>query len=511
VLVPLAPLRAQTGDRCFEETGYCISGRIRDYWERNGGLRVFGYPLTPQREEQVEGQPYQVQWFERHRLELHPENQPPYDVLLGRIGVETLEQQGRDWRDFAVETPGGRRCLTFDQTPHAVCGQMLDAWRASGLNLDGQPGISDAESLALFGLPVSPVRTEEIEGQPYQVQWFERARFELHPENQPPYNVLFGLLGRSVLTYAGDTPTPQASERLAFTAPAANGNQQIALVNADGTGLTMLTDGSAYDVFPAWSPDGTQLAFSSNRDAPPAGRTSQEDIYVMNADGSNMRRLTDADGEDSCPEWSPDGTKIAFLSTRETVGLGQIYVMDADGSNEMRVSTDRAGCPTWTPDGTGLTYVDGESNPWRIYVVRLDGSEQTLWRDQQISGPVWSPDGTQLAFDRHDGIVLIDADGSNDRFLTVGSFPAWSPGSTRIAYTSYVTGQGQIHSIMADGTRDVRLTGPGFPGYMPVWSPSGSQIAFMQGASNNPSIVVVSADGIRTVEVARGRDPQWQP
>ena len=73
---------AQRGERCFAETGYCISGRIREFWEQNGGLRVFGYPITPLQTETIEGRSLQVQWFERARLELHPTNRRPYDVQL---------------------------------------------------------------------------------------------------------------------------------------------------------------------------------------------------------------------------------------------------------------------------------------------------------------------------------------------------------------------------------------------------------------------------------------------
>lgn len=188
---------AQTDQRCFPETGFCIAGRIRQFWEQNGGLPVFGYPITAQQEEAIEGQPFQVQWFERNRLELHPENARPYDVLIGRLGVNRLEQQERDWFTFPKSEPQDG-CRFFAETGHNMCGDILAAWRASGLEFDGQPGTSEAESLALFGLPLSDVQTEEIEGQPYQVQWFERARFELHPENAPPYNVLLGLLGNEV-------------------------------------------------------------------------------------------------------------------------------------------------------------------------------------------------------------------------------------------------------------------------------------------------------------------------
>jgi sugar lactone lactonase YvrE len=198
---------AQQDEQCFPETGFCVSGRIRQYWTQNGGLPVFGYPIGPQLEETIEGRAIQVQWFERTRLELHPENQAPYDVLLGRIGVETLERQGRDW--FAFPRSEARAdCQFFAETGHNVCGAILQAWRASGLELDGRRGVSAAESLALFGLPLSDEQTETIEGREYSVQWFERGRFELHPENQPPNNVLLGRLGAELRGSRGQYVLP---------------------------------------------------------------------------------------------------------------------------------------------------------------------------------------------------------------------------------------------------------------------------------------------------------------
>jgi uncharacterized lipoprotein YbaY len=205
-------LAAQERERCFAETGYCISGRIREYWEQNGGLAVFGLPLGPQQALTTEGGAIQAQWFERHRLELHPENPAPYDVLLGRLGVDRLAQQGRDWQSFPRPDPAeagdAERCRLFSETGHVVCDAFLQAFRAYGLSFPGRAGVTYEESLALFGLPISAPMTETIDGKEYTVQWFERARFELHPENQPPYNVLFGRLGAELGGGAGSGGQP---------------------------------------------------------------------------------------------------------------------------------------------------------------------------------------------------------------------------------------------------------------------------------------------------------------
>jgi hypothetical protein len=207
--------QAQSGERCFAETGFCVSGRLLQYWEQNGGLPVFGLPITPQREETIGDWTGQVQWFERNRLELHPENAPPYDVLLGRLGAEFVASSGGP--PPRQEPRDG--CTYFDETGYNVCGAFLAYWSASGLDL-GEPGISPAESLALFGLPLTgEFEATLADGTTHVVQWFERARFELHPENAPPYNVLLTRLGADVVGEPEVQPgTPAVDENAAIEA-----------------------------------------------------------------------------------------------------------------------------------------------------------------------------------------------------------------------------------------------------------------------------------------------------
>lgn len=203
-LMPVAYVSA--APRCFPETNQCLDGRVRQYWEQNGGLPVFGFPIAAQAPEQNldTGQTYATQWMERNRFESHPENKAPYDVLLGRLGDDRLRQLGRDWQKEPRESGQKAGCLWFEQTGHNVCNQsgsigFRTYWETHGLEFDGQPGTSYAESLALFGLPLTEPKVELNTSRDRVVtQWFERARFEYHPNKPAEFKVLLGLLGNEV-------------------------------------------------------------------------------------------------------------------------------------------------------------------------------------------------------------------------------------------------------------------------------------------------------------------------
>jgi hypothetical protein len=183
--------------RAFAETGHQVCGRMLEYWQQNGGLAVFGFPISDEAAQTIEGRQVQAQQFERNRLELHPENPRPYDVLLGRLGADRLAARKVDWQKFPRADSGAAHY--FAATGQAIAPEFWEYWSAHGLEFDGQAGTSTAESLALFGLPLSPPLMEQsaTDGSTYLTQYFERARFEYHPENAgTPYVVLLGLLGR---------------------------------------------------------------------------------------------------------------------------------------------------------------------------------------------------------------------------------------------------------------------------------------------------------------------------
>lgn len=200
-------VQPQTNKRCFSETGHCISGRILEFWAQNGGASIFGYPLGPLQEEFIEGKRLKVQWFEHSRLDLHPGNPRPKDILVGRLGIEQLESSNRD----VVILPGvdqpKKGCQFFEDTGYNLCPPFLKYWKNNGIELSGVSGTSDEESLALFGKPISKVKIETIDSKSYTVQWFERARLQYLSENQPP-EILLGALGSELFPLMPATDKP---------------------------------------------------------------------------------------------------------------------------------------------------------------------------------------------------------------------------------------------------------------------------------------------------------------
>jgi len=494
---------AQQSERCFPETGHCIDERIREYWEQNGGLPVFGYPITPQRPEAIEGQPIEAQWFERNRLELHPENQPPYDVLLGRLGVDVLAQQGRDWQHFPTAEPEGT-CRYFVATRHFVCDAFLEYWQSNGLELDGQPGFTEAENLALFGLPLSDMRLETLhDGQQYQVQWFERARFEWHPEQEPPYQVQLGLLGSELRS----EPTTQ---RIALTLFRSE-KSDVYLIHVDGTGLVNLTNDpiGAGAGGPSWSPDGQRIAFSSSRGG-------NSDIYTIHPDGSNLVQLTTSEQDEVAPRWSPDGKYMLFqVRVRPNAPYAQqydIFVMATDGSNTSQIASGVN--PVWSPDSRRILYENPTSRDGIIHIINADGTDN---RDL-VNGfaPSWSPDSTRIAFQHRDQIYTVDPNGSDIELIADGSSPDWSPDGTTIAFVPS-SPEGRTISVMdPDGTNKRALTEHG-DHLHPRWSPDGHYITFTRGTTfgmDGGALLVMNADGSNEVSLAFiGRVPQftWEP
>ena len=234
VLLGMLPVVASAQDNCetYPDTGYQVCGRFQTYHAANGGLPVFGMPVSDTFEETRfgTGETYSVQYFERERLEYHPANAgTPYEVLLGRLGVEVLAAQGIDWRSFPAADPGASHFMT--ETGQAIAPEFWEYWRGHGVDL-GDAGTSFRESLALFGFPISPARMETNSSRDTVLtQWFERARFEYHDGA-----VRLGLLGVEALAVPGASE-PQLASMLAQVRRSVAPNDDLDVALNAGWGL----------------------------------------------------------------------------------------------------------------------------------------------------------------------------------------------------------------------------------------------------------------------------------
>lgn len=313
--------------------------------------------------------------------------------------------------------------------------------------------------------------------------------------------------------------------RIAFVSDR-DGNPEVYVMNADGTGMTRLTHTPRAEREPIWSPDGHRIAFIYG------------DIYVINADGTNLTQITDISTSKEGIAWSPDGQRIAFAAKKST--SWRIYVVNADGTGLTLLPHTHVIGPgelrsrlAWSPDSQRIAFSyegDGE-----IYT----GSRAPQVLDISGIQPAWSPDGQRIAFVSSRGgnreIYVKNADGSGETRLTYNPshdvHPVWSPDSQRIAFRSYREGSYAIYVMNADGTDQTRLPNRGggwrdwlsdlgTGGNSPAWSPDGRHIAFVSyfrvGLDNfDTEILVMNADGTGTTRLTHDRanavSPSWSP
>jgi hypothetical protein len=249
-------------------------------------------------------------------------------------------------------------------------------------------------------------------------------------EEMTPHRVeVIGLDGSSLQTFPGLPPdafspslSPDGSTIVFVTTDGSL--PRIATIGIDGSGMRVLTN-KLLGINPVWSPDGTRIAFVGTKPLP-----WNKDVYVIDADGTNLRRITRGPSQDWNPEWSPDGTHLAFVrhpaSDDEFADSVDVWVVPVAGGTPTRLTNDPgwSGDPTWSPDSARIAYVRGHDASTRIWIMDADGSHKhaVVSRPKAYFAPQWSPDGSVivvLVFEDFNSNTIVN--GSPVHGVAVGS------------------------------------------------------------------------------------------
>lgn len=296
-------------------------------------------------------------------------------------------------------------------------------------------------------------------------------------------------------------------------------NRYPAVINADGTGYHDF-DFLSHTFDYAWSPDGSRLAFGSTR------QTMFSDIYVMNADGSHIVYLTGGIGQETLyrlPAWSPDGTRITFQGENPTTHQSELWTVNSDGSSSNMIdsfpSISGSLYPTWSPDGSTIAY-SGEKGALFVMDVHSFKQAQLTHTPGLNTHSAWSPDGSHIVFERwldtKSDIFVINVDGTNEINLsdypTVNTDAGWSPDGQKVVFVSTRDEQGDLYIVNADGKNLFQLTKTNrYHEQSPSYSPDGSKIAFYAVNNMKSYIGVIYVDGSNQTVLAEGEYPRWRP
>jgi Tol biopolymer transport system component len=293
-----------------------------------------------------------------------------------------------------------------------------------------------------------------------------------------------------------------------------DGNLELYSLAPDGSGLRRLTDNFALDDHPAWSPDGRKIAFVSTRQPAAAPGQAWNAVYVMNADGTGVKRLSPAHAADYSPAWSPGGDLIAFASGSGSAGGTDLFVMNPDGSDR-RLVVKNGGWPSFAGDGRSLFFHSRRQGSWGVWRVNLDGSnlERITPPDLEAFTPRASVDGLRLVFaglrGEHRQIELLDLNTRRLTTLTREAADHWnpsiSPDGAEVVYHKSTPGL-KITNVELWGSppgTDFKLLR--LAGAFPAFSPDGRRLALVGGDFSRLDLMHTDGSSRRTIYAGRSR------
>ena len=279
-----------------------------------------------------------------------------------------------------------------------------------------------------------------------------------------------------------------------------------------------ITNQEGDDFHPSFSPDGKHILFDSQRDG-------HGEVYVANVDGTGASRITNSNAANDHPHWFPSGERIIFESARH--GAKDVYSMNADGSNERRLTPNPGfdGAGLVSPDERKIVYaVWVESKTYDLLLMNSDGTSPVVVTNDNTNdyGHTWSPDGSQILFttERYGKTELMVSDLSgktrritNNNFADEGG--QWSPHNNRIIFHSDRHGNFEIYSMKTDGSDVRRITdSPSTDGEIAI-SPDGKKIAFIRGEEQTADIFIIDVNGKHEKQVTKNSQreavPAWAP